>query len=40
VGALFGTTGMGMVLITAAMGGLLAGQGAALGDRLHKAFNP
>jgi hypothetical protein len=32
VGALF--------LITAAMGGLLAGQGAALGDRLHKAFNP
>jgi hypothetical protein len=31
---------MGMVLITAAMGGLLAGQGAALGDRLHKAFNP
>ena len=40
VGALFGTTGMGMVLITAAMGGLLAGLGAALGDRLHKAFNP
>jgi len=40
VGALFGTTGMGMVLITAAMGGLLAGLGAALGDRLQKAFNP
>jgi len=39
VGALFGTAGTGMVLITAALGGLLAGLGAALGDRLHKAFH-
>ena len=38
VGALFSTSGTGMIMITAAVGGVLAGLGAALGDRLHNAL--
>ena len=40
VGALFNTSGMGMVGITAALGGVLAGLGAALGDRSRSMVKP
>jgi hypothetical protein len=38
IGALFGTSGTGLVLITAVLGALLAGLGCALGDRVRKAI--
>ena len=40
VGALFNTSGMGMVGITAALGGVLAGLGAALGNSFHSTVKP
>lgn len=40
VGGLFNTSGMGMLGITAALGGVLAGLGAALGDRLRSTLRP
>lgn len=40
IGALFGTSGTGLVLITAVLGGLLAGLGGALGDRVRMAATP
>jgi hypothetical protein len=36
VGGIFGTSATGMVIITAAVGALLAGLGALLGDRLRR----
>ncbi len=40
IGALFGTSGGGLVAITALLGALLAGLGCALGDRVRKAITP
>ncbi|MCW5898703.1 MAG: hypothetical protein KIT10_05480 [Flavobacteriales bacterium] len=39
IGQFFGTGATGMVLITAALGALLAGLGALLGDRVRNAFS-
>lgn len=39
IGTLFGTSGTGLVLITALLGAMLAGLACALGDRLRKALN-
>jgi hypothetical protein len=38
IGGLFGTDAPGMVLITAALGALLAGLGCLLGDRVRHAL--
>ena len=39
IGMLFGTGATGMVLITAALGAILAGLGALLGERIRNAMH-
>jgi len=39
IGTLFGTSATGMVVITAVLGGLLAGLGVLLGDRIRHAVS-